>query len=46
MPEVFSLFDQFSYQLSLMDLSHFRQNAMRQDMARPGAAVLTREQDV
>lgn len=29
-PEVFSLFDDFSYELSQMDLSHFRQNAMGQ----------------
>jgi len=31
-PEVFSLFDDFSYNLSQMDLSHFRQNAVAQQM--------------
>ncbi|KAL1519246.1 hypothetical protein AB1Y20_003505 [Prymnesium parvum] len=41
-PEVFSLFDQFSYHLSTMDLSHFRQNAMRRDVAAPSLAVVHR----
>jgi len=31
-PEVFSYFDELSFELSKMDLSHFRQNAMRNDM--------------
>lgn len=31
-PEVFGHFDEFSYELSKMDLSHFRQNAMRNDI--------------
>jgi len=29
-PEVFNTFDDLSYQLSLMDLSHFRQSAMEE----------------
>ena len=36
-PEVFAYFDQFSYELSKLDLSHFRQNAMRNDMMAAGA---------
>ena len=31
-PEVFAYFDALSYDLSKMDLTHFRQNAMRNDM--------------
>lgn len=31
-PEVFNLFDDFSYELSQMDLSHFRQSAMGTSM--------------
>jgi hypothetical protein len=31
-PEVFSLFDDFSYDLSQMNLKHFRQNAVVQEM--------------
>lgn len=31
-PEVFSLFDDFSYELSQMDLSHFRHSALGQKM--------------
>jgi hypothetical protein len=31
-PEVFNLFDDFSWQLSQMNLSHYRQSAMGQDM--------------
>ena len=31
-PEVFAYFDALSYDLSLLNLSHFRQNAMRNDM--------------
>ena len=32
-PEVFNTFDELSYQLSLMDLSHYRQSAMGQRQA-------------
>ena len=32
MPEVFSYFDELSFELSKMDLTAFRQNAMRNDM--------------
>ena len=35
-PEVFSLFDDFSWELSKLDLSNFRQNAMRNDILRSG----------
>ena len=52
-PEVFSHFDYFSYQLALMDLSHFRQNALRNDMhaasvaqARAMPEVQARQQEV
>jgi len=31
-PEVFSYFDDFSWELSKLDLKHFRQNAMRNDI--------------
>ena len=31
-PEVFSHFDEFSWELSKLDLKHFRQNAMRNDI--------------
>ena len=31
-PEVFSHFDDFSWELSKLDLKHFRQNAMRNDI--------------
>ena len=31
-PEVFSLFDDFSYDLSNLDLTHFRQNAVTQEI--------------
>ena len=33
-PEVFSYFDELSWELSKLDLKHFRQNAMRNDMMR------------
>ena len=32
MPECFAYFDVLSYDLSKMDLTHFRQNAMRNDI--------------
>jgi len=35
-PEVFSLFDDLSYELSQMDLSHFRQSAMANKMMKEG----------
>ena len=38
-PECFAYFDALSYDLSKMDLTHFRQNAMRNDiMAGAGAS--------
>ena len=33
--QVFSYFDEFSWELSKLDLTHFRQNAMRNDIVRP-----------
>jgi hypothetical protein len=33
-PEVFSTFDELSYDLSKMDLAHFRQSAQTMDMVR------------
>ena len=36
-PEVFAHFDEFSFELSKLDLSHFRQNALRNDMMAAGA---------
>ena len=33
-PEVFSLFDDFSYDLSNLNLTHFRQNAVAQQIMR------------
>lgn len=38
-PEVFAHFDAFSYELSKLDLSQFRQNAMRNEMAHAASAV-------
>ena len=32
--KVFSLFDDFSWELSQLDLKNYRQNAMRNDIAR------------
>ena len=40
-PEVFSYFDALSYDLSKMDLTAFRQNAMRNDIMRGGASADT-----
>ena len=36
--QVFAHFDEFSYELSKLDLKHFRQNAMRNAMAQASAA--------
>ena len=44
-PEVFSYFDELSYELSRMNLAHFRQNAMRNDMHTTVSST-ARDQDI